>query len=404
MSNTINTHQLLAREAAAMLEEEAPFLSNINKGRQSDFGRDVGGYKPGDNIDISVPPVGVVFDGATFANGGSATDVKETRVNLKLDIRKHIGIRFSAAEKALDITEFRERILRPQIKTLASVIESEMISRAVQSVYNLVGTPGSTPATVKVFGQARAKLQAGLAPIADRSNLISSDAMVEIADVTKGLFQNKTIDSALIKGAIGELLGADWYEHQGLPVVTNGSQATGFAIDGANQTGNTLALKSLTNSATLKKGQVFTIANVFSVHPLTGASTGVVQQFVITEDVAVGGGATTATVSISPAIRPTGPNKTVSASPANNGVVTLVGAANTAYAQNLMFQRDAFAAAFAELPMLAGCEGYSTRTPGGIALRVMSFGDGLTDTEGTRIDVLGGFAAVRPEHACRITE
>ena len=38
MANTINTHQLLAREAAAVLEEESPFLSNINKGRESDFG------------------------------------------------------------------------------------------------------------------------------------------------------------------------------------------------------------------------------------------------------------------------------------------------------------------------------------------------------------------------------
>lgn len=402
MSNTINTHQLLAREAAAVLEEEAPFLSNINKGRQSDFGREINGYKAGDSIDISVPPVGVVFDGATFAGGGSATDVTERKVNLKLDIRKHIGIRFTAAEKALDVTEFRERILRPQIRTLASVIEYEMIKRAVAATYNLVGSPGSTPSTIKVYGQARAMLQAGLAPVADRSNLISSNSMVEIADATKGLFQKQTIDSALIRGAIGELIGADWYEHQGMPVITNGTQATGFAVDGASQTGDTLALKGLTNAATLTAGQVFTIAGVFSVHPLTGESTGVLQQFVIKSDITVSG--TTATASISPAIRPTGPNKTVAASPANSAVVTLIGSASTGYAQNLMFQRDAFAAAFADLPLLAGCEGYSTRTPGGIALRVMTFGDGASDTEGTRIDVLGGFAAVRPEHACRITE
>jgi hypothetical protein len=34
----------------------------------------------------------------------------------------------------------------------------------------------------------------------------------------------------------------------------------------------------------------------------------------------------------------------------------------------------------------------------------MTFGNGQTDTESTRIDVLYGFAAVRPDHAARITE
>ena len=402
MANTINTHQLLAREAAAVLEEESPFLSNINKGRESDFGRDVGGYKTGDNIDISIPPVGVVFNGETFAGGGSATDVTERRVNLKLDIRKHIGVQFSAKEKALNVTEFRERILRPQIRTLASTIEAEMIKRAVKATFNLVGTAGSVPSTVKAHSQARAKMEAFLAPVSDRSHLITSGAMVEIVDATKGLFQKQTIDSGLIRGALGELLGADWYEHQSLPAITNGSQATGFTVDGASQTGSSLAVKSLTSTNTLSAGQVFTIAGVNRAHPLTGEDAGELQQFVVTADFTASG--TTGTLSIRPEIRPTGPNKTVTASPANSAVVTLVGSVSTAYRQNLMFQRDAFAAAFADLPVLAGCEGYSTRTPGGIALRVMTFGDGKADVEGTRIDVLAGFAAVRPEHACRITE
>lgn len=45
MANQILTHQMIAREAAKMLEEEAPFLANINKGRQDEFGTDTQGYK-----------------------------------------------------------------------------------------------------------------------------------------------------------------------------------------------------------------------------------------------------------------------------------------------------------------------------------------------------------------------
>ena len=45
MANQVLTHQMIAREAAKMLEELAPFTANINKGRQDEFGSDVSGYK-----------------------------------------------------------------------------------------------------------------------------------------------------------------------------------------------------------------------------------------------------------------------------------------------------------------------------------------------------------------------
>ena len=37
-------------------------------------------------------------------------------------------------------------------------------------------------------------------------------------------------------------------------------------------------------AGTVTKGTIITIAGVFAVHPLTGANTGVLQQFVVTED------------------------------------------------------------------------------------------------------------------------
>ena len=146
MANTVLTHQMIARDAAKMLEEEAPFLANVNKGRQDEFGDAVQGYKRGDTVMIGIPTSGVVFDGAVFAGGGTATDFKEDKTPLKLDTQKHIGLKFGAKEKLLDITDFKERILRPQMRTLASVVEADLIKRAVICTPNLVGTPG-TPIT-----------------------------------------------------------------------------------------------------------------------------------------------------------------------------------------------------------------------------------------------------------------
>ena len=149
MANQILTHKMIAREAAKMLEEEAPFLANVNKGRQEEFGEAVNGYKTGDSVDIEVPRAGVVFDGPVFAGGGAATDVIQDKVPIKLDTQKHIGIKFTSKEQKLDLTDFKERILRPQIRTLSSVVEADLIRRAVIATPNLVGTPGSAISTMK---------------------------------------------------------------------------------------------------------------------------------------------------------------------------------------------------------------------------------------------------------------
>lgn len=403
MANTTLTHQMIAREAAKILAEEAPFIMNINRGRQDEFGESISGYQKGDTVKIKIPATGVVFDGSQFAGGGSATDSKEQSVNLTLDTQKHIALQFGAKEKLLELTDFRERILRPQMQTLSSVVEADLMSKAYAGVPNLVGTAGSLPSTMKTYAQARAKMQQYLAPPGERSTLFSSDANTELVDASRQLFHAKDqIERGFLRGTIGEAQGAMFYEHQSMPVHTNGSQVTGFAVNAAAQTGASLGLKGLTSTNTITKGTVFTIANVFAVHPLTGVSTGKLQQFVVTEDFTASG--TTGSVSISPAITPVGPNKTVNASPAADAVCTLVGAASTGYRQNLMFQKDAFTAAFAPLPVLASCEGYTARLPNGVSVRVMTFGDGNNDYERTRIDVLYGFTVVRGLHAARITE
>lgn len=401
MPNTNLTHQIVAREAAKILEEEAPFLSNINKGRQEEFGESVQGFKPGETVRIKLPPVGRVFNGATFAEGGSATDSIERSINLTLDTQRHIGLQFGAKEKLLEVTDFRERILRPQMRTLSSVVEGDLLSRAYRTVPNFVGSPNSVPTAMKVYAQARQKLEESLTPPGDRCMVFSSAANVELVDASKALFHSGSqVERGFLRGSLGEAQGADFYEHQSIPVHAMGTQTANVAVNGATAEGATgIVIDGGTGTNTVNVGTIFTIASVFSVHPLTGVSTGRLQQFVVTATVALSGGA--GTIACYPAIRASAPNKTVSALPSNDAVVTFIGGSHP---QNLMFHKDAFTTAFAPLPVLASCEGYTARLPSGVSVRVMTFGDGNNDYERTRIDVLFGFAAVRPEHACRVTE
>ena len=402
-TSNVLTHQMIARESAAMFMEEAPFIANINKGRQEEFGVAVNGFKKGDTVRIKIPPVPVIYDGAVFAGGGTPDDFGERDVSLTVDTQKHAGIQFGAAQKKLELSEFKERFLRPAIQTLSSVVEADILMRAYAGVPNLVGSPGSVPTQMKTYGQARSKLQHYLAPVGNRSTIFSSDANLELVDTSKALFHaKKEVERGFLRGSIGEAQGADFYEHKSCPVHTNGSKVTGVTVSGANQTGDKLLVGGLTADDTITKGSVFTITGVYATHPLTGLPYAHLQQFVVTEDFTAAGA--TGTISIYPALKATMPNKTVSALPANGVALTFVGAASAAHRQNLMFHRDAFTTAMVPLEVLPGCEGYTARMPNGFSIRVMTGGDFTNDREATRIDVLYGFATVRGIHAARITE
>jgi hypothetical protein len=402
MPNVNLTHQVVAREAAAILEEEASFLMNVNRGRQDEFGEAIGGYKKGDTVRIKIPPVGRVFDGAQFANGGAATDSIERFVNLTVDTQKHIGLEFGAKEKTMEITDFRERYLRPQIRTLSSVVEADLLARAVMATPNLVGTNGTVPTAMRTYAQARARLEGYLAPPGNRACLFSSDANTELVDTSRVLFHAKDqVEQGFLQGTLGQAQGAMFYEHQSIPVHVGGTQTAAMAINGVMTEGtSTIAIDGGTGTNTITAGTVLTIAGVFAVHPLTGAATNRLQQFVVRNTVTLAAGAAAA-VSIFPPLKASAPNKVVSALPADNAVVTFQASGNR---QNLMFHKDAFTVATAPLPVLASCEGYTARMPSGISVRVMTFGDGNNDLERTRIDVLYGMAAVQPLHAVRITE
>lgn len=398
MTNKVLTHQMIAREAAKMLEEEAPFIANINKGRQDEFGKDTQGYKKGDKVTIKIPTAGQVFDGAKFGGvNGVASDVIEDSVTLKLDTQKHVALEFGAKEKLLDITDFKERILRPQMQTLSSVVEADLIQKGLLKVPNQVAMSlgGTNPSNALALAQA--KLNQYLVPKGERSTLLSNEANIALSGEVSRMYNPTQVSSkAYLSGYVASAYGSDLYNHQSIPVHNNGAAAT-ITIAGANQSGDTLAMTADTGG-TMTEGTVFTVAGVNAVHPLTGQDLGVLQQFVVRETVTVGTGTA---VEISPSLKATAPAKTVSALPASGAVVTVVSVNGF---QNLMFHKDAFTAAFAPLPVLASCEGYTARLPSGISVRVMTFGDGNNDIERTRVDVLYGFEVVRSLHACRITQ
>jgi hypothetical protein len=394
------THQLIAREAAKMLVEDNTVVANINTDREEEFGKDSQGYKPGETVKVKIPPVPVTFAGATFAGGGSAPALSESSVDLTVDQQYHVPLTLTAKEKKLEITDFKERFLRPAMTSLSSKVNSVLLTTMKDKTPNVVGTWGTVPATRGPWRSASSNLSRFLAPSDMRSAHFSLDANDALTEANATLFHDqKELRGEFNENAVGRFAKMDFYEQLSLPVHTNGA-GTGYLVNGASQSGASLTVD--TGTGALTKGTIITIAGVNAVHKITGASLGRARQFVVTADYAGGAG----NVPIYPPIVATSASVvgTVDAVPADNAAITVFGTASQAKAQNLAFHKDAFATAFVPLPVLASCEGY-TATVKGISVRVMTFGNGQTDQEHTRIDVLFALpAAIRPDHSVRVTE
>ncbi|RMF43917.1 MAG: hypothetical protein D6751_09750, partial [Deltaproteobacteria bacterium] len=226
--------------------------------------------------------------------------------------------------------------------------------------------------------------------------ILNTQDNVDMINELKGLFH----DSANVakqnrEGILGRTAGFDFYENTLLPSHTVGA-GSGYLVNGANQTGSTLAVS--TGTGALNKGDIITIAGVYRVHPETKQNTGKLQQFVVTANYAGGAG----NISISPAITPTGAGQNVTASPANGAAITVAGTASTAHGLSLAFQKDAFVFATADLVKPNGVDFAAREVFDGISLRIVRDYDINNDNMPCRIDVLYGFKAVRPQLACRL--
>lgn len=396
MANTILTPTMVTREALRVLHQTLTFVGNVNRQYDDSFAKE--GAKIGDSLKIRLPNKYTVRTGRVMA----AQDTTESSVTLQVATQKGVDINFTSADLTLSLDDFSKRILQPAMARLASAIEADALSM-YKDVYQLVGTAGTTPNSLLTYLQAGARLDDSLAPRDDnRSVHLTPLAMATIVDALKGLFQDSSaIRDQYREGLMGRTSGFDWYNNTLMPAHTNGNDVTGVAISGASQTGSSILVSGVTSSSTFTKGTVFTIAGVYEVHPETGVSTGVLQQFVITAD--TNASTTTVTLPISPAITTSGAYKTVDASPADTAALTFVGSASTTYRQMLAFHRDAFTFATADLVVPKGVDMAAREVFDGISMRLVRAYDVTNDTFGARLDVLYGFKTIRPELATRIT-
>jgi len=389
---------MITRKSLEILENNLVITRTVNRQYDDSFAKS--GAKIGSTLRIRLPDRALVTDGAAL----QVQDDVEQNTSLTVSSQKHIGINFTTAELTMQLDDFAERVLKPRISQLAASIDAD-VANSFQSIFQSVGTPGTTPGTSLVLLQAQQKLNEAAAVMSPRYATVNPAANAALVEGMKGLFNPvSTISKQFKSGLMGEgILG---YEElnmsQSIKQHTTGTRTGAHTVTTtvATQGASTIAITG-TGSQIIKKGDVFTIAGVFAVNPQTRESTGSLQQFVATADATATGGAYT--VSVSPAIfTATQALATVDSFPQASAVVTFLGSASTQYPQNLIYHKDAITFATADLVMPQGVDMASRQVHNGISMRIVRQYDINNDRMPCRIDVLYGFGVIRPQMAVRM--
>ena len=399
MANSLLTIDMITRKALQILDNNLVITRNVN--RQYDDSFAVEGAKIGSTLRIRLPDRALVTDGAAL----QVQDDNEQFTTLSVSSQKHIGVNFTSAELTMQLDDFADRVLKPRISQLAASIDAD-VANAYKSIGQSVGTPGTTPGTSLVLLQAQQKLNESAAGMSPRYATVNPAANAGLVEGMKGLFNpTDTISKQFKNGMMGTgVLGYDEINmSQSIKVLTTGTRTNGTVTSTISAQGtSTLSLSGVGASATIKQGEVFTIAGVFAVNPQTRESTGSLQQFVVTADAVASGGGV-ASVTVFPAIyTAVHALATVDSFPVATAAVTFVGSASSQYPQNLVYHKDAITFATADLLLPQGVDMASRAVHNGISLRIVRQYDINNDRMPCRIDVLYGYSVIRPQMAARV--
>lgn len=423
MANALVTSTVITNEVLRIAHNASAFLGNVNTDYKEAWTGDV---KPGSTVKARAPVQFTHRDGET----ANVQDITERSVDVTLQPLLGLDFAVGSTELATSVGSngsvdkaFKDRYLKPAGLKLAALLDYRIGTLMKNGFHQMVGTPGTPPATFADLLNAGVPLDRMSVPRDGmRMAAIEPGANASIVAGLSGLFNNKEVLGEQYKtGVIKTGAGLDLAMSQNVPSHTVGPLGGTPLVNGANQglinSGATdnpyAATTSLVTdgwtaaaAARLNQGDTFTIAGVFSVNPETKASTGVLQSFLVTANVSSDAGGN-ATVVISPAIIAGGAYQNVTARPADNAAMTITsGAASTTYTNNLIWHRDAFTFVSPKQELPGGMDmAYqaSLADEGGVSLRFVRGFDITNNKFVSRFDILWGGAVTLPNFGARRT-
>jgi hypothetical protein len=398
MANTLKFIDMVANEALSIAHEQSSLISTVD--RQYDDNYAKSGAKIGDTLRVRSPNKFKTRSG----NAMDVADITETTQNITLATLLGVDMRFDHVDLTLktddrdQVSAFSKRYIEPAMSTLISNIEYNAMAYYAKATYNVAGSAGTAINTLSTPNLARAKLNQGLAPKGDRSVQMDSVSMASLVGGVAAYFNpSNAIGEQYREGLVARTSMADYYENERCYTVTNSSDGTGAAINNGTLTSGITSITVDGLSVAPNVGQVFTVGAVYDCHPETKQAYSHLKQFVVTA-------ATTTLITFTPAMTysTTDPAQNCSGTPLNDAALVFVGAESASYVQPIMYHKEAFQFVTADLPLVAGADQCARKSLDGLSLRVWMDGDIKNNALLCRIDLLHGYAALRPEWACRM--
>jgi len=398
MSNVVGNYnpEFYAQEALIQLFKGLGMAGRVHRGAEDE--RNSSGNKLGDTINLKRP---TKFTAAEHVAGVGSTTQDVVGENVSIALNSHQEVKYALTDRELAYSS--EQIITdhitPAAYALADKIDQDLhvLGASVGPKAIIAGTADSGFITGprKVLRDNEVPMSAGMLHY-----LV--DSGIEAAFLDLGIFHEARITgdgsntAALMNGSLGQRFGVEVFATQNADVAVSALTSTATASDDSGDSAGTVNGEVLANVAsivaagftlveTVQIGDTFSVAGDPTVYTLTANTT-----------FSSGAG----TLTFYPALRRTA---------ANSAVITfnlLDAVEEAAHIRNLMFHRNAFALAFAPLPMTGDGRGAEMATVtdeiSGLSVRARMWYDGATATNFVALDALYGTQVLDPMLATRV--
>ena len=408
-NNNLLTDDVIAKEGLRLLKNNLVAAKCVYRQYEKTFG------KVGDTIRLELPYRVKAADGRQLVK----QPMVDQTIPFKIDKQHHVGLEYTVKDKTLDIKDFSNRYLKSGMIQIANKIDRNILM-TLKKAYHSSGSPGTRPGAFIDYANAGAKQTTYAVPQDGmRHAVIDPFTSATLSDEVTKLFKESMVEQAYKKNYKGNVSEYSMYESQNLPKHTVGAYGGTPLVAGTITNGSSVTTDGWTTSVTglLKEGDVITFAGVYGVNPQSYETTGMLQEFVVTADVDSDGSGL-ATIPISPAMNDGTATTTnaegasislkayqnVTALPADNAAISVMGTAGTTYEQNYLFHRDAIALAMIdlELPQSAVIKSRASDPETGLSLTLTGAYDINEQTEIHRIDAVYGTDLIYPDLALRL--
>ncbi len=351
--------------------------------------------KKGDEMTIKLPTRYTVTKN-NLDLSAAKQDADQKSTTMSLDKTASVGVEFGVKDLSLTPEEFIREILHDPMIKIANEVDADLCALH-KDLYYAAGPAGSSTLGFDDFVDARTHMQRYAMPAHDRRCVMGEKGYGNAAKNMKGLFLPSYTDDVVRKAQLGMTSGFSVFEDQNINTHTPGNTDQAWLVDDAGLAEGDTVIGVDTGAGTPAAGDIFTIADVNGVNPVSYADKGELMQFVVASYAA-------GDITFSPAIRTTGAYQNcVINSPSTNlaslddNAVTFV----AAHEANMCFTKNTFLLASAPLKELASLE-MDTVSYKGVSMSFTRGGNIETLNELKRFDILYDVKTLYADHGCKL--